>query len=103
MFCARLAGCALLVLKSSVVEMPEALRLFRQLLRASRGFEDYNLRHYAIRRCRQAFEEGRPETDAATITNMLADGKKQLQVLQRQATINNLYSTERSVMDTLQK
>jgi hypothetical protein len=61
-------------------------------------FEDYNLRAYGLRRCRMGFEEARGEADPAAVQALLAVGKEQLKVLQRQGIISNMYSTDQSVM-----
>ena len=78
-----------------------ALRLYRQMVRASRTYEDYNLRSYTLRRCRDGFRAGAGETDPKAIEALLAQGREQLAVMQRQSIISNMYAGEKSVMETL--
>ena len=80
-----------------------SLRLYRSLLQGGKQFKDYNLRAYCLRRCRLGFEQARNETDPAAIQALQQAGREQLQVIQRQATINNMYASEQSVMETLKR
>jgi hypothetical protein len=80
-----------------------SLRLYRTLLQSSKQFKDYNLRSYSLRRCRLGFEQARTETDPAAIETLLQHGREQLKVIQRQATISNMYASEQSVMETLSR
>ena len=81
--------------------MSSATRLYRQLARCCRRFEDYNVRSYSLRRCRVGFEESRGVNDPAVLESLLEAGRGQLKLLQRQALINNMYSDERSVMEVM--
>ena len=78
-----------------------ALRLYRQMVRASRTYEDYNLRSYTLRRCREGFLANRAVVDQKEIEALLAQGREQLAVMQRQSVISNMYAGEKSVMETL--
>jgi hypothetical protein len=78
-----------------------AVRLYRQLLLACRGFQDYNIRNYSLRRCRMGFEQARGEPDAAVVQGLLSKGTAELKMLRRQSVISNMYTEETSVMETL--
>ena len=80
-----------------------SLRLYRSLLQGGKQFKDYNLRAYCLRRCRLGFEQARNETDPVAIQALQQTGREQLKVIQRQATISNMYAGERSVMETLKR
>ena len=68
-----------------------ALSLYRQLLRTSRRFVDFNIQSYALRTTRMRFEEARG-ADPASAKELLELGHDQLGAVKRQASISQLYS-----------
>jgi len=80
----------------------EVLHLYRRFLRAGGQFADYNLRSYARRRAREAFRQGK---DAAQedVLALVMRARKELEVVERQATISRLYQHEESVIEVLQR
>lgn len=80
-----------------------SLSLYRTLIKSSKAFADYNLREYSLRRVRLGFQQARNETDPAAIQALRQHGLDQLKIIQRQCTINNMYATEQSVMETLSR
>lgn len=69
-------------------------------MRSSKQFATYNFREYFLRRTREDFRQFRGETDPAKIQELLAYGRKELTVIQRQAQISQLYgSPSRSVLE----
>mmetsp|Transcript_63652 Transcript_63652/g.93236 ORF Transcript_63652/g.93236 Transcript_63652/m.93236 type:complete len:93 (-) Transcript_63652:76-354(-) len=78
----------------------EAAALYRALVRSSKKFGTYNFREYFLRRTREDFRQYRTETDPAKIKELLEYGRRELQVIQRQATISSLFgSPTRSVLE----
>ncbi|XP_039917875.1 LYR motif-containing protein 4 isoform X1 [Hirundo rustica] len=78
----------------------QVLRLYRALLRESQRFSAYNYRTYAIRRIRDAFRENKNVADSEKIEELLNKAKANLEVIQRQVTIGQLYSTEKLVIES---
>lgn len=75
--------------------------LYRQLLKESRKFSQYNFREYFSTRVREEFrgDVGKPawvKTDA----DKLSWGRSQLELLRRQAAIGELYDSPRLVLET---
>jgi hypothetical protein len=67
------------------------LQLYRQLLRQSKTFSNYNIREYALRRVRVGFRENITEQDPAKVEALLADAEQNLQIIIRQASISRMY------------
>lgn len=72
--------------------------LYRQLLRASRGFP-YNFAEFTARRTRDGFREHLAETDPARITTLLNEAKQSLELVRRQTTISQMYASDRLVVE----
>ncbi|XP_054492952.1 LYR motif-containing protein 4 isoform X2 [Agelaius phoeniceus] len=77
----------------------QVLRLYRALLRESQRFSCYGYRTYAIRRIKDAFRENKNITDSEKIEELLNKAKVNLQVIQRQVTIGQMYATEKLVIE----
>ncbi|NXQ69152.1 LYRM4 protein, partial [Quiscalus mexicanus] len=56
-------------------------------------------RTYAIRRIKDAFRENKNITDSEKIEELLNKAKANLQVIQRQVTIGQMYATEKLVIE----
>ncbi|KAM6088661.1 LYR motif-containing protein 4 isoform 3-T3 [Chlamydotis macqueenii] len=78
----------------------QVLRLYRALLRESQRFGGYNYRMYAIRRIRDAFRENKNIKDAEKIEELVNKAKANLEVIHRQVTIGQLYSTQKLVIES---
>ncbi|XP_053826001.1 LYR motif-containing protein 4 isoform X1 [Vidua macroura] len=78
----------------------QVLRLYRALLRESQRFSSYNYRTYAIKRIRDAFRENKNIADSEKIEELLNKAKANLEVIQRQVTIDQLYATEKLVIES---
>ena len=76
------------------MSLVEARALYRNLLKASMRFQDYNFRSYFVRRTKEEFRRGELTSES------LALGKSQLEVLQRQATLQSLYPSPKSILET---
>ncbi|KAL7465432.1 hypothetical protein ACHAXS_005756 [Conticribra weissflogii] len=78
---------------------PQApMALFRSLLREAKKVDNYNFRHYAIRRTRAGFTANRDLTGNEAVV-ALQEGQEQLEVLKRQVVLGTLYPSSRSVME----
>jgi len=75
------------------------LALYRSLLRAGSGFTNYNFRMYALRSVRDRFRANVGLSDAEAITTALHDGRQQLELLKRQATISELFPQGKHAME----
>ena len=76
-----------------------SLSLYRQLLRAARGFANYNFRDYAVRYVRDDFRAGSTLTDAEEIAKAFAKGQQQLKKLKRQSLVSQLYPDAKHSME----
>lgn len=65
--------------------------MYRQLLKTALRFQDYNFRTYFHRRIREEFRRGQIS---------LSEAKSHLAILQRQTTVQGLYSAGKSVVET---
>jgi len=75
------------------------LSLYRELMRESNKFEAYIYRKYFLRRVRDAFRENKNITDETSIENLIRDGQKNLAIIKRQVIINDLYKTDKLVVE----
>jgi len=65
--------------------------VYRRLLKTVLRFQDYNFRTYFHRRIREEFRRGEIS---------LSEANSQLALLQRQTTVQGLYSVGKSVVET---
>jgi hypothetical protein len=68
-------------------------------MRESNKFEAYIYRKYALRRIRDAFRENKNISDETVIENLIKDGQKNLAIIKRQVIINQLYKTDKLVIE----
>ncbi|KAF8434949.1 hypothetical protein BGX38DRAFT_1275243 [Terfezia claveryi] len=78
---------------------PQVLSLYRQLLRYSNRFANYNFREYGKRRVRDAFRENRNVQDKEKITELIQKGLHELRMLKRQTVISQFYQMDRLVVE----
>ena len=69
----------------------QVTRVYRQLLKTALRFQDYNFRTYFHRRIREEFRRGEMS---------LSEAHSHLALLQRQATVQGLYTAAKSVVET---
>ncbi|XP_028909797.1 LYR motif-containing protein 4 isoform X2 [Ornithorhynchus anatinus] len=81
----------------------QVLALYRAMLRESHKFSAYSYRMYAIRRIRDAFRENRHIKDPPQIQILLNKAKKDLEIIQRQVHISQLYSTDKLVVENRER
>ncbi|XP_073532772.1 LYR motif-containing protein 4 isoform X2 [Phyllobates terribilis] len=78
----------------------QVLSLYKVLLRESQKFNSYNYRTYAIRRVRDAFREKKNVDDFHEIQSLMYRAKENLEVIQRQVTIGQLYTTNKLIIES---
>ena len=74
-----------------MVNRTDTLRLFKDMLRASQQFTNYNFREYAMRMVRERFRESRTLSSAADITQAYQEGRVNLEMLRRQGSISSMF------------
>ncbi|KAJ3065443.1 hypothetical protein HDU98_011199 [Podochytrium sp. JEL0797] len=77
----------------------QSLSLYRSLLRSARLFSNYNFRHYVARRSSDAFRQFKLCTDPAVLATAYTKGLYDLGVARRQGTIDQMYKSERLVLE----
>ncbi|XP_076655976.1 LYR motif-containing protein bcn92 [Halictus rubicundus] len=77
------------------------LTLYRNLIRESKKWNLYSFRMYALRKVRHEFRENKSLVDQAEITKQYEKGKEALDIIKRQATIGNLYTTRPLIIETV--
>jgi len=75
------------------------LSLYRNLLKNSQRFADYNYRMYAKKRVRDAFRTNKNLTDSTQIQERIKFGQDNLKVIERQAIIGNMYKDSTLVIE----
>lgn len=76
------------------------LNLYRNLIRESKKWNSYNYRMYALRKIRHEFEQNKTIQDKEKINECYNRGLESLQIIKRQVTIGNLYSTRPLIIET---
>ncbi|XP_014217443.1 LYR motif-containing protein 4 [Copidosoma floridanum] len=75
------------------------LQLYRNLLKESKKWCNYNFREHALRKIRHEFRHNKALNDTAKIEDCFKKGLESLEVLKRQVTIGNLYKTDKLVIE----
>jgi hypothetical protein len=79
----------------------QVLQLYREFMRNSTKFDNYNFRNYFIRRSRDAFKQGKELTDEQQISTQFQKARDELNVLERQSKISQMYTFEKTVVEPL--
>lgn len=69
--------------------------LFREMLRASNNFADYNFRKYFTRRITEEFQKHKRVKSLEEQEKYIAEAEKTLAMLKRQTTISQFYRSLR--------
>ncbi|XP_078037399.1 LYR motif-containing protein bcn92 [Augochlora pura] len=77
------------------------LSLYRNLIRESKKWNSYIYRTYALRKIRHEFQENKRLVGQAEIAKQHEKGKEALDMIKRQVTIGNLYSTRPLIIETI--
>ena len=75
------------------------LSLYRQLLRASNGFDSYNFRKYALRKVKGSFKEHAKESNPEKISTLIQEAETNLAMIKRQATISHMFKSDPLVIE----
>ena len=75
------------------------LTLYRQILRESKSVADYNFREYALRRVREEVREASTISGADAITLAYQQGRQQLLMVRRQASISSMFPQDKHAME----
>uniref|UniRef100_T1KU23 Complex 1 LYR protein domain-containing protein n=1 Tax=Tetranychus urticae TaxID=32264 RepID=T1KU23_TETUR len=73
--------------------------LYKMLLRESSKFHNYNFKEYAKRKVRHEFRKNINCNDPSRLSQLIGEAESNLQMLQRQVVIQNLYKAEPLVID----
>lgn len=76
----------------------QAKYLYREILRNSVKFT-YNFREYIKRRARDSFRENQHERDEDKIKHLIQKGQQELEVIKRQALLNQFYHMKSLVVE----
>ncbi|KAJ8010235.1 hypothetical protein DPEC_G00072900 [Dallia pectoralis] len=77
----------------------QALSLYRLLMKESSKLPSYNFRTYALRRVRDAFRANQLIEDPNAVEKLLKLGKDNLDLIRRQVTIGQMYTTQKTVVE----
>lgn len=72
--------------------------LYKRFIRASKRFNQYNYREYALRRVREEFRNNKNLTDGQ-LEEAIKFGNEQLLVVERQSIINAMYAHDDIVLN----
>jgi LYR motif-containing protein 4 len=77
----------------------DILNLYKNLIRESKKFSNFNYRMYALRRVRDAFRENQNLTDQAKVEEVFKYGLKNLDIIKRQVVVNQLFKSNNLVIE----
>lgn len=80
----------------------QVLSLYKLLMRESQKLPNYNFRAYALRRVKDGFKANKTLADQKAIKTQFEHGKNNLNVIRRQATIGDMYGTEKLIIENVQ-
>lgn len=80
-------------------ESAKVLSLYKNLLRASQKFPQYNYRVYFCQRVRQGFKDAKELNNPETISHLISKAERDLECLKRQSVISSLYEDFPVVID----
>jgi hypothetical protein len=79
----------------------QVLRLYRDFMRSSSRFNNYNFKNYFLRRSRDAFQESKALNDEAQIAQAFQKAREEFNILDRQSRISQMYAFEKLVVEPL--
>lgn len=79
----------------------QVLSLYREFVRNSSKFSNYNFRSYFLRRSRDAFKQGKLLDNAEQVDVQFQKAREELEVLKRQSKISQMYTFEKLVVEPL--
>ena len=79
----------------------QVLALYKQFIKNSKQFNNYNFREYFLRRSRESFRANVALQKPEEVARAFADAKEELGVLKRQAIISQMYTFDKLVVEPL--
>ncbi|SCU77788.1 LAME_0A02234g1_1 [Lachancea meyersii CBS 8951] len=79
----------------------QVLALYKQTLRNANGFNNYNFKHYFLRKARTQFRDLKDLKDPAAIEKAFSAAQRELGVLKRQSVISQMYTFDKQVVEPL--
>jgi LYR motif-containing protein 4 len=73
--------------------------LYTSTLRTSKSFASYNFRAYFVERTNHVFRQAQAEQDPNKLNTFMEEKKRELEVLKRAATINQMYGGRKLVIE----
>jgi predicted DsbA family dithiol-disulfide isomerase len=78
--------------------MNKNLLLYRTFLKTAKKFKDYNIQSYIIRVAKEDFHKNKDVKDEKILHKLREKAKLDLELLERQQTIANLYESKPSIL-----
>lgn len=75
------------------------LALYKELIKESRKFPNYNYREYSMRKIRDTFRSNKTVTSPEKISELMKKGMVNLDIIKRQVLINQMYKTNPMVLE----
>lgn len=88
---------------TTMANSKDVLKLYRQMLKQAYKFDNYNFREYSKRRIHDAFKEHKSMTKQEEVDRFYNEGINNLALLHRQATISQMYTFDKLVVEPLKK
>lgn len=81
----------------------QVLSLYKQFIKSSSQFSDYNFREYFLRRSRDTFKSNKDVNEAEKLSSLFDKAKEELGTIKRQAVISQMYTFDKLVVEPLGK
>ncbi|SMN19953.1 similar to Saccharomyces cerevisiae YER048W-A ISD11 Protein required for mitochondrial iron-sulfur cluster biosynthesis [Maudiozyma saulgeensis] len=79
----------------------QVLALYKQFIKNSKQFNNYNFREYFLRRSRDSFKQNMALQKPEEVSRAYSDAKEELGILKRQAVISQMYTFDKLVVEPL--
>ncbi|CCC70362.1 hypothetical protein NCAS_0E02920 [Naumovozyma castellii] len=78
----------------------QVLSLYKQFIRNSNQFNNFNFREYFLRISREKFKENAPIQDKEKVAKLYEAAQRDLGVLKRQKLISQMYTFDKLVVES---
>ena len=75
----------------ATVSRAHVVGLYRDMIRASKLFTNYNFREYALRSVRERFRDASAISGESAVLQAYQEGRVQLDMLRRQSAVSQLF------------
>lgn len=79
----------------------QVLSLYKQFIKSSKQFNNYNFREYFLRRSRESFKQNMTLQKPEEVSRAFLDAKEELGILKRQGVISQMYTFDKLVVEPL--